>query len=66
MEKKTNEAHQEKKINQSAETLAEQEDMPAVLLDREQQTQAKVLFNMVKQKRKDKAVVKWEVPITQL
>ena len=66
MEKKTNEAHQEKKINQSAETLAEQEDMPAVLLDREQQTQAKVLSNMVKQKRKDKAVVKWEVPITQL
>ena len=66
MEKKTNEAHQEKKINQSAETLAEQEDMPAVLLDREQQTQAKVLFNMVKQKRKDKAVLKWEVPITQL
>lgn len=36
--------------------------VPAYLLDREQQTRAKVLSNMIKQKRKEKAG-KWAVPL---
>lgn len=36
--------------------------MPAYLLDREKQNRAKVLSNMIKQKRKEKAG-KWEVPL---
>uniref|UniRef100_A0A8C8Z1C9 Uncharacterized protein n=1 Tax=Prolemur simus TaxID=1328070 RepID=A0A8C8Z1C9_PROSS len=36
--------------------------VPAYLLDREGQSQAKVLSNMIKQKRKEKAG-KWEVPL---
>ena len=36
--------------------------VPAYLLDREGQSRAKVLSNMVKQKRKEKAG-KWDVPI---
>ncbi|KAJ3087352.1 Ribosome biogenesis protein [Physocladia obscura] len=36
--------------------------VPAYLLDRENQTRAKVLSNMIKQKRKEKAG-KWDVPI---
>jgi ribosome biogenesis protein NSA2 len=36
--------------------------VPAYLLDREQQTRAKVLSNMIKQKRKEKAG-KWQVPL---
>merc|ERR1712141_118332 len=35
---------------------------PAYLLDREEQSRAKVLSNMIKQKRKEKAG-KWEVPL---
>merc|ERR1711881_520603 len=35
---------------------------PAYLLDREQQSRAKVLSNMIKQKRKEKAG-KWDVPL---
>merc|ERR1711874_203566 len=60
--KKTIKAHQEKKTKQSAEAPADEGAVPAYLLDREQQTQAKVISNMVKQKRKEKAG-KWEVPI---
>lgn len=36
--------------------------MPAYLLDREGQQRAKILSNMVKQKRKEKAG-KWNVPL---
>jgi ribosome biogenesis protein NSA2 len=36
--------------------------VPAYLLDREQETRAKVLSNMIKQKRKEKAG-KWAVPL---
>lgn len=36
--------------------------VPAYLLDRENQTRAKVLSNMIKQKRKEKAG-KWSVPL---
>merc|ERR1712096_215724 len=53
--KKTIKAHQEKKTKQSAEAPADEGAVPAYLLDREQQTQAKVISNMVKQKRKEKA-----------
>jgi ribosome biogenesis protein NSA2 len=60
--KKTIKAHQEKKTKQKAEAPADGGAVPAYLLDREQQTQAKVLSNMIKQKRKEKAG-KWEVPI---
>ena|SRR6218665_1204920 len=61
--KKTIKAHEEKK---SKKKQAEQADdgnaLPHYLLDREQQSRAKVLSNMIKQKRKEKAG-KWEVPI---
>merc|ERR1712203_47218 len=60
--KKTIKAHQEKKTKQSAEAPADKGAVPAYLMDREQQSQAKVISNMVKQKRKEKAG-KWEVPI---
>lgn len=36
--------------------------IPTYLMDRENQTRAKVLSNMIKQKRKEKAG-KWDVPI---
>merc|ERR1712228_288340 len=52
----------EKQTKQSAEAPSDKGAVPAYLLDREQQTQAKVISNMVKQKRKEKAG-KWEVPI---
>merc|ERR1739848_462767 len=60
--KKTIKAHQEKKTKQAAEAPEDAGALPAYLLDREQQTQAKNISNMVKQKRKEKAG-KWEVPI---
>merc|ERR1719251_618622 len=53
---------QMKKTIQSAEAPADKGAVPAYLMDREQQSQAKVISNMVKQKRKEKAG-KWEVPI---
>merc|ERR1719186_1228550 len=60
--KKTIKAHEEKKTKGKKEAPADTGAVPAYLLDREQQTQAKVISNMVKQKRKEKAG-KWEVPI---
>ena len=36
--------------------------VPSYLLDRENQSRAKVLSNMIKQKRKEKAG-KWQVPL---
>ena len=52
--KKTIKAHQEKKTKQSAEAPEDAGAVPAYLLDREQQTQAKAISSMVKQKRKEK------------
>ena len=60
--KKTIKAHQEKKSKKSVEAPEDAGAVPAYLLDREQQTQAKAISSMVKQKRKEKAG-KWEVPI---
>ena len=64
--KKTIKAHEEKTTRQKApsdQTPTEnQPALPAYLLDRHVEQRAKVLSNMIKQKRKEKAG-KWSVPI---
>ena len=55
-------AHAEKSNRQTAEEPVQEGAIPAFLMDREQQTRAKVLSNMIKQKRKEKAG-KWSVPL---
>jgi ribosome biogenesis protein NSA2 len=61
--KKTIKMHDERTNKQKTEDQPVQEGaVPAYLLDREQQTRAKVLSNMIKQKRKEKAG-KWQVPL---
>ena len=47
---------------QEKSDTAEEGAVPHYLLDRETQQRAKVLSNMVKQKRKEKAG-KWDVPL---
>lgn len=60
--KKTIKAHEEK-LNKTKDKEAVPEGaVPSYLLDREGQTRAKVLSNMIKQKRKEKAG-KWDVPL---
>ncbi|OQV23875.1 Ribosome biogenesis protein NSA2-like protein [Hypsibius exemplaris] len=59
--KKTIRMHEERDTTQKEAPLQEGA-VPAYLLDRETQTRAKVLSNMIKQKRKEKAG-KWTVPI---
>ena len=59
--KKTIKAHEEKDAKLK-DTEPEKGAVPAYLLDREQQARTKVLSNMIKQKRKEKAG-KWQVPI---
>jgi len=60
--KKTIKAHEEK-LNKKQEKPKESEHaVPAYLLDRNVETNGKVLSNMIKQKRKEKAG-KWDVPI---
>ncbi|XP_018793828.1 PREDICTED: ribosome biogenesis protein NSA2 homolog [Bactrocera latifrons] len=54
-------AHQEKKIKNENEKI-EEGALPHYLLDRGQQANAKILSNMIKQKRKEKAG-KWGVPL---
>lgn len=54
-------AHQEKKCKKQEENV-EEGAVPHYLLDRSQQARAKVLSNMIKQKRKEKAG-KWDVPL---
>ncbi|XP_017466104.1 PREDICTED: ribosome biogenesis protein NSA2 homolog [Rhagoletis zephyria] len=54
-------AHQEKKCKKQEESVQEGA-VPHYLLDRGQQANAKVLSNMIKQKRKEKAG-KWDVPL---
>jgi len=60
--KKTLKMHQEKKTKAKDVDKVQDGAVPAYLLDREGQTRAKVLSNMIKQKRKEKAG-KWDVPL---
>ncbi|OMH79537.1 Ribosome biogenesis protein NSA2-like protein [Zancudomyces culisetae] len=53
--------HEEKDVKQKTNTVPEGA-VPAYLLDREGEKRAKVLSNMIKQKRKEKAG-KWDVPL---
>lgn len=60
--KKTIKQHEEKKTKQKNADKTPEGAVPAYLLDREGQSRAKVLSNMIKQKRKEKAG-KWDVPL---
>ncbi|KAL4227822.1 Ribosome biogenesis protein [Mactra antiquata] len=60
--KKTIKMHEERKTKQKTDENVPEGAVPAYLLDREGQSRAKVLSNMIKQKRKEKAG-KWEVPL---
>mmetsp|Transcript_63034 Transcript_63034/g.150187 ORF Transcript_63034/g.150187 Transcript_63034/m.150187 type:complete len:261 (+) Transcript_63034:163-945(+) len=60
--KKTIKAHQEKDAKTKDADEVEPGAVPAYLLDRENVRRTKVLSNMIKQKRKEKAG-KWQVPI---
>lgn len=62
--KKTIRMHEERDTTQK-DAPVQDGAVPAYLLDRETQTRAKVLSNMIKQKRKEKAG-KWSVPIPQV
>ncbi|XP_055715053.1 ribosome biogenesis protein NSA2 homolog [Phlebotomus papatasi] len=59
--KKKIQAHEEKKVQKHADQVKSGAH-PQYLLDRGNQSTAKVLSNMIKQKRKEKAG-KWDVPI---
>lgn len=48
--------HEEKKSKKKKETPVPDGAIPAYLMDREGQVRAKALSNMIKQKRKEKAV----------
>lgn len=60
--KKTLKMHDERTNKHKDEEAVPEGAVPAYLLDREGQSRAKVLSNMIKQKRKEKAG-KWNVPI---
>jgi len=60
--KKTLKMHEKKKTKKKTEEQVPDGAVPAYLLDRESQSRAKVLSNMIKQKRKEKAG-KWDVPL---
>ncbi|KAL6470707.1 hypothetical protein MHYP_G00218260 [Metynnis hypsauchen] len=60
--KKTIKMHEKRKTKQKDDEKTPEGAVPAYLLDREGQSRAKVLSNMIKQKRKEKAG-KWEVPL---
>jgi len=55
-------SHEEKQRKSTVEKDASDGAVPVYLLDREQETRGKVLSNMIKQKRKEKAG-KWVVPL---
>ena len=48
--------HEERNTKQKSDDNVPEGAVPAYLLDREDQSRAKVLSNMIKQKRKEKAV----------
>lgn len=60
--KKTIKMHEERKTRQKAPQSRLEGPVPRYILDREEQTRAKVLSNTIKQKRKEKAG-KWDVPL---
>lgn len=60
--KKTIKMHEEKSAKQKTGDAVPEGAVPAYLLDREGEKRAKILSNMVKQKRKEKAG-KWNVPL---
>ena len=60
--RKTIKAHEEKDAKVKDEKKKEDGAVPAYLLDRNEVNRTKVLSNMIKQKRKEKAG-KWKVPI---
>merc|ERR1712186_163105 len=60
--KKTIKAHEEKDAKTKDGDSVKPGAVPSYLLDREQVRRTKVLSNMIKQKRKEKAG-KWQVPI---
>ncbi|KAF9303834.1 Ribosome biogenesis protein [Mortierella antarctica] len=60
--KKTIKQHEEKNAKQKDTEAVPEGAVPGYLLDREGQQRAKVLSNMIKQKRKEKAG-KWNVPL---
>lgn len=60
--KKTIKQHEEKDLKTKAPQTQDDSAVPTYLLDREGNNRAKVLSNMIKQKRKEKAG-KWNVPL---
>jgi ribosome biogenesis protein NSA2 len=60
--KKAIKAHEEKDATASTPKTKEEGAIPAYLLDRNEVNRTKVLSNMIKQKRKEKAG-KWKVPV---
>jgi len=54
--------HDERSNKHKTDDKVQEGAVPTYLLDRENQTRAKVLSNMTKQKRKEKAG-KWNVPL---
>jgi ribosome biogenesis protein NSA2 len=54
--------HEEKNTKVKTPEDVKEGAVPAYLMDREKQSRAKILSNMIKQKRKEKAG-KWEVPL---
>ncbi|XP_057262129.1 ribosome biogenesis protein NSA2 homolog, partial [Pezoporus wallicus] len=60
--KKTIKMHEKRNAKKKNDEKTPKGAVPAYLLDREGQSRAKVLSNMIKQKRKEKAG-KWEVPV---
>uniref|UniRef100_A0A6G3MF24 Ribosome biogenesis protein NSA2 homolog (Trinotate prediction) n=1 Tax=Henneguya salminicola TaxID=69463 RepID=A0A6G3MF24_HENSL len=60
--KKTIKAHEQKTIKTREKEIDTSTALPAYLLDRDNTNKSKVLSNMIKQKRKEKAG-KWSVPI---
>eukprot|EP00211_Chloroparvula_japonica_P014129 CAMPEP_0119132894 /NCGR_PEP_ID=MMETSP1310-20130426/12538_1 /TAXON_ID=464262 /ORGANISM="Genus nov. species nov., Strain RCC2339" /LENGTH=260 /DNA_ID=CAMNT_0007123561 /DNA_START=73 /DNA_END=855 /DNA_ORIENTATION=+ len=63
--KKTIRMHEEKTSKQKGDQPKLEGAVPAYLLDRQEVNRAKVLSNMIKQKRKEKAG-KWDVPVPQV